>query len=62
MLRDELASYGPPHMIICDGGKEFQGRFNRGCESLAILQHVTAVAERPAIDMVAGSRSVWTER
>ncbi|CAE7403523.1 unnamed protein product, partial [Symbiodinium necroappetens] len=33
---------GPPSMVITDGGKEFQGRFERGVEQLGTLHHVTA--------------------
>ena len=33
--------FGPPSMVITDSGNEFQGKPERGCESLAILQHVT---------------------
>ncbi|OLP94162.1 hypothetical protein AK812_SmicGene23826 [Symbiodinium microadriaticum] len=33
---------GAPQMIICDGGSEFRGQFERGIEQLGILQHVTA--------------------
>ena len=29
-------------MVITDGGKEFQGRFERGLEQLGVLHHVTA--------------------
>ena len=32
---------GAPQMIICDGGSEFRGQFERGLEQLGILQHVT---------------------
>ena len=32
--------FGPPSMLTCDSGNEFKGRFERGCESLGILQHV----------------------
>ena len=31
---------GAPQMVITDSGNEFKGRFERGCESLGILQHV----------------------
>ena len=33
---------GPPALLITDGGKEFQGVFERGLEQLGTLQHVTA--------------------
>ena len=33
---------GSPQMIICDGGPEFRGQFERGLEQLGVLQHVTA--------------------
>ncbi|CAE6953093.1 GIP [Symbiodinium sp. CCMP2592] len=33
---------GPPSLIITDGGKEFQGRCERGVEQLGILHHITA--------------------
>ena len=32
---------GSPTMIITDSGNEFKGRFERGCESMGILQHCT---------------------
>ena len=32
---------GCPQMIICDGGPEFRGQFERGLEQLGVLQHVT---------------------
>ena len=37
---------GPPSMIITDGGKEFQQRFERGVEQLGVLHHVTAPESR----------------
>ena len=33
---------GAPFMIVTDSGLEFRGRFERGCESLGVLQHVIA--------------------
>ena len=32
--------FGPPAMVICDSGNEFKSKFERGCESQGILQHV----------------------
>ena len=32
--------FGPPTMLICDSGPEFKGYFERGCESVGIMQHV----------------------
>ena len=37
---------GAPNMIICDGGSEFKGHFERGLEQLGVLQHVT-IPESP---------------
>ncbi|CAE7223309.1 unnamed protein product [Symbiodinium sp. KB8] len=42
LLTTWIRYLGPPSLIITDGGKEFQGRFERGLEQLGILQHVTA--------------------
>ena len=33
---------GPPSLLICDGGGEFRGVFERGLEQLGTLQHVVA--------------------
>ncbi|CAE7202644.1 unnamed protein product [Symbiodinium sp. CCMP2456] len=33
---------GPPSLIITDGGKEFQQRFERGIEQMGTLHHITA--------------------
>ena len=42
LLTTWIRYLGAPNLIITDGGKEFQGRFERGLEQLGILQHVTA--------------------
>ena len=42
MLTTWIRHLGAPSLVITDGGKEFQGRFERGLEQLGILQHVTA--------------------
>ena len=42
LLTTWIRYLGAPSLIITDGGKEFQGRFERGLEQLGILQHVTA--------------------
>ena len=39
-LHTWIRFFGPPSMVICDSGNEFKGRFERGCESLGVLQHV----------------------
>jgi len=35
-----LRPFGPPQLLIVDGGSEFEGRFARGCEEWGILEHV----------------------
>ena len=37
---------GAPQMVICDGGSEFKGHFERGLEQLGVLQHLT-IPESP---------------
>eukprot|EP00959_Pyramimonas_sp_CCMP1952_P192815 4031900-Pyramimonas_sp.AAC.1 len=32
--------FGPPEVVMSDGGPEFQGAFERGCEHLGCFQHV----------------------
>ena len=39
-LQTWIRFFGPPAMLVCDSGNEFKGRFERGCESQGILQHV----------------------
>ncbi len=39
-LQTWIRFFGPPSMLICDSGNEFKSRFERGCESQGILQHV----------------------
>ena len=42
LLTTWVRHLGAPSLIITDGGKEFQGRFERGLEQLGVLQRVTA--------------------
>ena len=39
-LQTWIGFFGAPTMIICDSGSEFKGMFERGCESIGIMQHV----------------------
>ena len=39
-LQTWIRFFGPPAMAICDSGNEFKAKFERGCESQGILQHV----------------------
>eukprot|EP00959_Pyramimonas_sp_CCMP1952_P039179 820152-Pyramimonas_sp.AAC.1 len=41
-----LRYFGPPELLITDGGSEFQGEFSRGTEQRGTFQHVTS-AEAP---------------
>eukprot|EP00959_Pyramimonas_sp_CCMP1952_P165538 3460422-Pyramimonas_sp.AAC.1 len=38
--------FGPPELLISDGGPEFQGEFSRGAEQRGTFQHI-ASAEAP---------------
>ena len=42
LLTTWVRHLGAPNMVITDGGKEFQGRYERGLEQLGVLHHVTA--------------------
>ena len=39
-LRTWVRYFGPPDLLTTDGGPEFGGRMERGCEQWGVLQHV----------------------
>eukprot|EP00959_Pyramimonas_sp_CCMP1952_P278721 5827655-Pyramimonas_sp.AAC.1 len=41
-----LRCFGPPELLVCDGGPEFQGEFSKGLEQHGVFQHVVS-AEAP---------------
>ena len=49
---------GPPSLLICDGGSEFRGVFERGLEQLGTLQHVAA-PESPWANSKAERHGGW---
>ena len=52
---------GAPSLVICDGGNEFKGSFERGLEQLGCLQHVCA-AESPWQNAKSERHGGWLKR